>query len=204
MKDLESNKIFASILIFGIAVLVVSNLVDIFYHPEQTAEYGYIVDAQSKSAEAAAPAAFDIAKIDIGALLSGSDIESGKKISKKCTACHSFEKGGPQKVGPNLWGIVGNKKAHLGDQYAYSKGLKEMGGVWDYQSLIQFLHKPSKYIKGTKMSFAGLAKQDQLGDILLYLRGLSENPMPLPAPLSAKNEQEVAVDPKLDSQGDKN
>ena len=102
MKDLESNKNFASILIVGIAILVVSNLLDILYHPKQTTEYGYIVDVEAASGDTAVRGGFDVNNIDIDTLLANANLEGGKKISKKCTACHMFEKGAANKVGPNL------------------------------------------------------------------------------------------------------
>lgn len=182
MKNLEFNKIIAAILLAGIAILGVSNIVDIIYQPKKMTEYGYVVavtDATTTTA-GGGEAAFDITRLDISALLAKANIESGKIISKKCVACHTFENGGHNKVGPNLWEIVGNKKAHLGDKFNYSKGLLGKGGQWDYQALFEFLHKPQTYIKGTKMSFMGLSKPEQLADVILYLHSLSDSPLPLP------------------------
>jgi cytochrome c len=180
MKNLEFNKIFASVLLAGILILSVNNLIDIIYKPSEVKESGYIINVANSSNANTVKQAFDINNVDLGLLLSSANIESGKKISKKCIACHTFEKGGHNKVGPNLWEIIGNKKAHLGDKFQYSKVLIEKGGVWDYESLLHFLYKPTQYIKGTKMSFAGLSKPDQLADMILYLHSLSDNPLPLP------------------------
>lgn len=188
MKNLGLNKIFASVLLAGIAILGVRNLVDVVYHPSEISDAGYTVNTPTASSGQSDTKAFDINTIDVGLLLATADIESGKKIAKKCIACHTLEKGGHNKVGPNLWDIVGKNKAHLGDKFAYSKGLISQGGVWDYESLFHFLYKPSQYIKGTKMSFIGLSKPEQLADMVLYLHSLSDNPLPLPVKKADNNQ----------------
>ncbi len=113
------------------------------------------------------------------ALLASADITAGEKLSKKCVACHSFNSGGKNKVGPNLWNILNQSKASK-DGYSYSKALKEFGGEWDYQSLNAFLLKPKNYINGTKMNFSGLKKTKDRANIIAWLRSLSDNPEPLP------------------------
>ncbi|KYH12534.1 c-type cytochrome [Neorickettsia sp. 179522] len=178
MKDLEFNKLFASVLLFGITILSVSNIVDILYHPKEVAHYQYVVanaetlDSQTNK--------FDPATVDMATFFKDANLEEGKKLSKKCVACHTFEKGGHNKVGPNLWDILGKNKAHLGDAFKYSKALLEKGGTWDYGSMIYLLYKPSSYIKGTKMSFAGLSNPQDIANLIMYLRTLSDSPVPLP------------------------
>ena len=116
----------------------------------------------------------------LASLMAGGDIAKGKKIAKKCAACHSFDKGGKNKVGPNLWGIVGRKIAsHEG--FAYSDALKAKSSEeWSYESLDAFLTKPKAYIPGTKMGFGGLKKPKDRANVLLFLRSLSDSPKPLP------------------------
>lgn len=177
MKDLEFNKIFASVLLFGITILSVSNIVDALYQPQEAPHSHY---AAHNTAAGTPKEMFDSATVDLVALFNDASVEEGKKLSKKCVACHTFEKGGHNKVGPNLWDILGKKKAHLGDRFKYSKALLEKGGTWDYRSMVQLLHKPSAYIKGTKMSFVGLSKPGDIANMIVYLRSLSDSPVSIP------------------------
>ena len=111
--------------------------------------------------------------------LASASPDKGKKVAKKCVACHSFVKGGKNKVGPNLYNIIGqNKGQSIG--YNYSSALKKVGGAWDFSSMEGFLKKPKSYLPGTKMSFAGLKKPNDRAAVILYLRNLSENPVELP------------------------
>ena len=117
--------------------------------------------------------------VTILALLSDSDVNKGQKISKKCVACHSFNEGGKNKVGPNLWNIVNRKMASV-DGFKYSKALNKMEKQWTYSNLNKFLIKPKSYVKGTKMNYAGLKKDSDRANIIAWLRTLSSNPAPLP------------------------
>ena len=114
------------------------------------------------------------------ALLEGADIAKGEKITKACAACHSFEKGGPVKQGPNLWNIVMADKAAAAG-FDYSDALKEKGGKWDYDSLNKFLWKPKKYASGTKMNFIGLKKPEDRAAIIAWLRQQADSPAALPS-----------------------
>jgi cytochrome c len=118
----------------------------------------------------------------IGALLAKADPAKGQKDAAVCGACHSFDKGGPNKIGPNLWNVVGGPHAHKED-FNYSAAMKALHDkVWTYDELSAFLSGPAAHIPGTKMTFAGLRKADQRADVIAYLRTLSDNPQPLPAP----------------------
>ena len=105
--------------------------------------------------------------------------ERGQVIAKRCAACHTFNKDGANKIGPNLYGVL-DRALGAADGYGYSKALKAKGGAWDYQSLDLFLAKPKDFIKGTKMVFPGIKKAQQRADLIVYLRTLSDNPVPLP------------------------
>ena len=114
----------------------------------------------------AIPAAFDAASV--AAAAAGADAAAGAKIAKKCLACHSFEKGGPNKVGPNMWGVVGRPKAsHEG--FNYSEAMKAKGGDWTLTDLAAFVHNPKDFVPGTKMIFPGVADSTDLSDLLAYL-----------------------------------
>jgi cytochrome c len=145
--------------------------------------------AEAPAEEAAAPqteadatqeaAAAETGGPDVMALIAGADPAQGQTIAKKCVTCHSFEQGGPNKVGPNLWNVVGGPHAHKQD-YSYSLAMSGSGGVWDYASLDKFLANPREVVPGTKMSFAGLKKPEDRAAVIAYLRTLSDNPVPLP------------------------
>jgi cytochrome c len=100
-------------------------------------------------------------------------------VAKKCAACHNFEDGAPNKIGPNLWGVVGRDIAALPD-FSYSSALSEKEGDWSYEALSEFVASPKGWAPGTKMTFAGLKKPQDRADLILYLRSLSGSPEPLP------------------------
>ena len=116
---------------------------------------------------------------DALAMLATADAGAGAKTFKKCKACHSTAKGGKNKVGPNLWDVVGRAKAGV-PGFKYSGALKGLGGEWTYKDLDAFLTKPKRFAKGTKMSFAGLKKPKDRANLIIYLRSLSDSPKPLP------------------------
>lgn len=116
---------------------------------------------------------------EIAPLLASAPVEEGEALFKKCTACHTAEKGGPAKVGPNLWGVVGGPKAHS-ESFNYSKALAEKGGEWSYEDLNHFIANPKGFIPGTKMTYAGLKKAEERAALVAYLRTLSDSPPPLP------------------------
>jgi cytochrome c len=133
----------------------------------------------TESEKAATKSAAAKAADDVMAMLSDADTGAGKKAFKKCKACHSTEKGGKNRVGPNLWDIVGKAKA-TGDGFKYSDALKGLGGEWSYPDLNAFLISPKAFAKGTKMSFRGLSKAKDRAAVIAYLRSLSDQPKPLP------------------------
>ena len=113
------------------------------------------------------------------AKLASADLEAGEKLSKKCSACHIFDAGGKNKVGPALWNIV-NRPMGAADDYAYSDALAGFGGNWDYQSLNAFLVKPKAYISGTKMNFGGLKKSKDRANLIAWMRAKADSPAALP------------------------
>jgi cytochrome c len=118
-------------------------------------------------------------KIDIGAFMTLGDVASGEKIFKKCAACHSINKGGKNKIGPALYNVVGRTVGSL-DDYKYSKTLASYGKQWTFEELNGFLQKPASYLKGTKMSYAGLRKEKDRASIIKYLNQNSDSPKLLP------------------------
>ena len=114
-------------------------------------------------------------------LLAAANLENGQKVAKKCLQCHTFEKGGKAKTGPNLWDIVERAIGAL-EGYAYSKAMKAHGGTWTYAQLNEYLYKPRKSVPGTKMSFAGLKKVQDRADLIAYIASMSDAPKPFPTP----------------------
>jgi cytochrome c len=177
--SLEGNKIAAAILTAGIVGVGASVLSGILYHPHELEEPVYVVEAAAP-AEGEAPAEGGGEAQPIGALLAAASAESGEAAAKKCAACHSFEQGGANKVGPNLWGVV-NRPIAGHEGFSYSTALAEKSDqVWDYEQLGAFLANPKGYAPGTKMSFAGIKKDEELADVIAYLRSLADEPAPLP------------------------
>ena len=117
--------------------------------------------------------------VDISALMALGDINHGEKVFKKCSACHSIEAGGGNKIGPALYNVVGRKIAAVTD-YKYSKALVDYKKNWSFEELNGFLIKPQKWIKGTKMAYAGLRKEKDRASVILYLNKYSDSPIPLP------------------------
>jgi cytochrome c len=172
MSGLELNKIVAAILLSSLIAMLVGFTANIIYKPKLQADTrGYKVDVleveETNKVEATEK------PIDIAELMSKANATEGEKIAKKCISCHSFEKGGPNKIGPNLWNIVNGPTAHRSD-FVYSKVLMERKGKWDVESLFAFLHKPSKFLPGTKMSFIGLSKPEDIANMIAYLQTNSE------------------------------
>ena len=176
MSGLELNKIIASVLVAGLVGMVAGNFADILYRPNINAKQGYNVEVTET------PAASDSqeieVKVDIIALLAKANVDNGANLVKKCTICHDFTNGGPNKVGPNMWNVVNNKKGHRSD-FQYSKALLEKGGTWTYEDLYHMINKPNKFIPGTKMNFVGFKKPEDVVDVIAYLRTLSNNPAPI-------------------------
>ena len=181
MDGFELNKIAAAILIAGIVMMVTGKIAGVLYHPQHAEKRGYALDesAISSASESGTAAPAAETPIDIKPMLASANVAAGQKIFNKCTACHNIDKGGPNKVGPNLWSILGGQVAAKGD-FTYSKALKEKGGSWTYDSLAQFLKHPGVTVKGTKMTFAGIKNDQDLANLVAYLRTQCDNPLPLP------------------------
>ena len=181
MSGLEVNKILASIILAILVVTIISNLGDIIIDIEndEIIETAYKIDFPESGESKPITSSEEEALEPISMLLANSSLDKGQKIFKKCSACHTYEKEGANKVGPNLWNLINNPKANV-QGYTYSKELAKFGGIWGYEELAQFLYKPKEYIKGTKMNFSGLKKVQDRANLVLFLREQSDNPAPLP------------------------
>ena len=181
MSGLEVNKIIASIILAVLIVTLIGHfgdlIIDIDHHDQK--ETAYRVEVEEMPSDNGLVAKKEEVIEPISALLVSASLENGEKLFKKCATCHNYEKGGANKVGPQLWNLINRPKANV-EGFAYSKALAEYGGEWGYEELAEFLYKPKKYIKGTKMNFAGLKKVNDRADLVYFLREQSENPVPLP------------------------
>ena len=185
MNGLELNKIAAAILVAGIIAMVAGILSEALYEPEKPKARGYSVDVPAGGTDASAQAAAP-KEVELGLLLASASIDKGKDITKKCATCHSFGKGEANKIGPNLYGVVGGPHAHKED-FAYSDAMKSLHDQkWDIESLYHFINSPQAGVKGTKMAFAGIKDPKDLADVLAYLNSNSDSPKALPKDLKIK------------------
>lgn len=195
MTGPESNKIFAAVLVAGITAYLAAFVADKLIHPKETLEKNAV---EVEGGEVAgAVASKPKGPEPIMHLIATADIARGEKLSKACAACHSFDNGGVNKVGPNMWGVVGDKKGHI-DGFAYSDALMEKGGDWNYDSLNKFLWKPKSYISGTKMNYVGLRKPEDRAAMIAWLRTLGSDSYPLPTEaMIAAEKAELDPEPEV-------
>ncbi len=178
MDSFEMNKYLGAILGTALVVVALNIASGAIFSPEQPAKPGFAIAVPKSTTgpqEQQAPAEPPIAQ-----LLASSDVKRGEDDAKVCGACHTFEKGGPAKVGPNLWGVVGRMRASM-PGFDYSNGMKSMGGTWTIDDLNHFLTHPQAFVEGTKMTFQGLPRPQVRADVIAYLNSLSDNPKPLPS-----------------------
>ena len=178
MDSFEINKILAAILMVALLIIGIGKLSNVIFHVEKPKTPGYSVELAQTTVVSASETSVE-EKIDITALMAMGNLVDGEKIFKKCAACHSINKGGKNKIGPALYNVVGRKVGSV-EGYKYSKALAEYEKDWTFEELNGFLLKPAKYIKGTKMAYAGLRKEKDRASIIKYLNQNSENPLPLP------------------------
>jgi len=183
MDSFELNKILLAILSTALVVLAVNIAAGAIFAPEKPAKPGYNI-VVPKPATGTQPQAPVEKEPPIAQLLASADPKRGEDAANVCLACHTFNKGGENKLGPNLWGIVGRARAAM-PGFDYSGGMKGMAGTWTIDDLNQFLAKPQAFVTGTKMTFAGLARSGARADVLAYLNSLSDNPAPLPKAAAA-------------------
>ena len=179
MDSFEINKIIAAVLMVALLIIGIGKISDIIFHVEKPKTPGYAVDVEQVITASTKKLETVDEKIDIAALMAMGDLAIGEKVFKKCAACHSIVKGGKNNIGPALYNVVGRKIGVVND-YKYSKALSSYGKEWTFEELNGYLIKPAKWIKGTKMAFAGLRKEKDRASVILYLNQNSDNPLPLP------------------------
>jgi cytochrome c len=179
MDSFEINKIIAAILMVALIVIGIGKLSDLIFHVEKPEKPGYLVELDQVTTASISKDSSVEEKIDIAALMAMGDVVIGEKIFKKCAACHSINKGGKNNIGPALYNVVGRKVGGV-EGYKYSKALAAYDKEWTFEELNGFLIKPAKWIKGTKMAYAGLRKEKDRASVIKYLNQSSDSPKDLP------------------------
>ena len=176
MNSFEINKIITAILVTILVVFGIGKISDIIFDKDDKNIVAYKVETPEGTTGEANAAETNV---DLNALFAMADIAHGEKVFKKCKACHSIDAGGGNKIGPKLWNVMFRPVGSIAD-YKYSKALVSYGKEWNWEEMNGFLIKPSKWIKGNKMGFAGLKDERDRASVILYLNENSDSPIPLP------------------------
>lgn len=174
--SLEGNKIAAAVLAAGVVAMVSGFIASLVYHPEtlETPVYTVAVEEAEPAAATALPA------MTMAEMMASAEVGPGQKQAKKCTSCHTFEEGGANKIGPNLWNVLDRPIASVAG-FGYSSVLQDMSGeTWNYENLSAFIASPKAFAPGTKMSFGGVKKDGARADLIMYMRSMSGSPAALP------------------------
>jgi len=186
MGSLFFNKVAAALLGAGLVILGLVTLADTLFHPEQPEQYGYPVDLAALEGHGGGEEEVE-GPTDFGLLLASADVSAGERIARRCASCHTFDEGGADGTGPHLWDVMGRAVASVGG-FGYSGAMTEYAGTvegWGVENMYNFLESPRRYMPGTAMSFAGLRNQEDRINLIAYMRGQSNDPIALPAPLAA-------------------
>jgi cytochrome c len=178
MNSFELNKVLGAILATCLIVLSLNIGASAIFSPEKPAKPGYAIAVKEIAAGGASAAKEPEQPIET--LLASASAERGAATAKQCQACHTFEKGGPNRVGPNLWGVVGDERGKGRGGFNFSAAMKAKGGEWTFDELNKFLKDPRGYIPGTNMTFAGLSRDSQRADMIAFLREHADSPVALP------------------------
>jgi cytochrome c len=194
----ELNKILGAVLAAMMLAMISGIVSGILVHPTKLEKPVFAIEGVAAAPAAGGGTAAPVGPEPIGALMASANADNGKAKTQQCAACHTFDKGQPNRVGPNLWGVIGDEIAHDRGGFAFSTALAAKGGEWTVDKLNEWLWKPQNFAKGTKMTFVGLAKPQDRADVIAYLNAESDSPKPLaslgsaPAPTAAPAEAKPA------------
>jgi len=174
------NKIIVSVILAIILVFGINKIADVIFYVEKPEKSAYQVDSVTTVASTTTTETNSVGSDsgNIMALFASTNADDGAKVFKKCAACHSIAEGGANKIGPALWGVIG-RKAGSAPNYKYSKAMAAYSKNWSFEEMNGFLIKPKDWIKGTKMSFAGLKNAKDRASVILYMNKNSSNPLPI-------------------------
>jgi cytochrome c len=185
MDSFEWNKIIGAVLGSVLFILVIKVVAEAVYEPEKPAKPGYVVEGVAETPAAGTTAApTEEPEPDFGTVLAKADLAAGKAISGRCEQCHDIAKGGPNKIGPELWGVIGRPRASE-PGFSYSSAMMSDHAPWTFALLFKYLKSPATMVPGTKMSFAGLPHAQDRIDLIAYLRTQSDSPVAIPPPAPA-------------------
>lgn len=179
MNSFELNKILGALLFTCLVTLSLNIAAGAIFSPPKPAKPGYDIAVPEQAAPSATPDAAAARDQPIEGLLANADPKKGENAAKKCATCHTFNKGEPNRVGPNLWGVVNRPKASQ-PNFNYSAALKAKGGNWAFDELSHFTANPKAFAPGTTMSFAGVPRATERADIIVFLNTHSDSPAALP------------------------
>ena len=182
MNSFEFNKMAGAVLGTALLAFGLNSLAGTVYHADKPEKPGFAIEVAEASSGDGKGTGEAPPQVSLGTMLASADATKGQSVFKACAACHDSTQGGPNKTGPNLWGVVGrNHASHEG--FAYSDAMKAKSGeAWTYEALNEFIKSPKTAVPGTKMAFGGIKKDGDRANLLAYLQTLSDNPVPFPAP----------------------
>jgi cytochrome c len=179
MDSFETNKILGALLFTCLVLLTLNITAGAVFSPPKPAKPGYEIAVPEHVAEGAGKEAAPVQDQPVEVVLASADPKRGETAAKKCATCHTFNKGEPNRVGPNLWGVVNRNKAAV-PNFNYSAAMKAKGGNWTFDDVYHFIAAPKAFIPGTNMSFAGVPRPSERADIIAYLNAQSDTPAALP------------------------